>query len=214
VVVAIVVVVSAVVWAGTRGGGGRSAEPAGGSAPAGPAAELAGLASRAATTFDVVYTVSDPRLGPTTAHQWRRGPLGRLDTESGQGDSATSSVQVLSTSGPVACSRTGTMPWSCAPKPGLKLADVGVVPAEVVASLSKLSVSVGDDRIAGQAVRCFTVTDPTVTTTTAGAITTGELCLTSDGVPLRLVAGSTHIEAVSFSRIRPPDSVFKPPAGP
>jgi len=215
VVVGIAAVVSAIVWIGTSGSdrahSGPDQSAARSSTPGGPAGELVRLASDAASTFDVVYSLSDPRTGPTTAHQWRRGPLGRLDIESGQGDAARRSTQLVSPSGPVACTQAGSAPWSCAPRPGLTLSDVGVVPPDLVAGLSKLGVSVRAERVAGQSARCFTVTDAN-TTTTGTAIGSAELCLTSDGIPVRLAAGSTRVDAVSLVRARPPDSVFKPPA--
>ncbi|MDQ6798626.1 MAG: hypothetical protein M3011_11535, partial [Actinomycetota bacterium] len=58
-------------------------------------------------------------------------------------------------------------------------------------------------------VRCFTVADAaTATTVTAGG---AQMCLTSDGIPVRVDAGPVHLEAVSLDRGRPADSVFRPP---
>lgn len=226
VVVAIAVVTFVVIRAGTGGGADHSATPATATttAPSGPAAELVSLVRRAeSANLDVAYAGTEASTGTFSAHLWRRSPLGRLDTESGQGDGARRSAQLVSAAGPVACTQAGSAPWSCAPKPGLALGDVGVVSPALVAKLSVLDVSVRDDRLLGQGVRCFTVAAPATTGTPAtGTPATGaagppdvtaELCLTSDGIPVRVVLGSTHLYAVSLVRGRPPDSVFKPPAG-
>jgi len=241
VVVAIAGVTFVVIRAGTGGGADHSATPATATttAPSGPAAELVSLVRRAeSANLDVAYAGTEASAGTFRAHLWRRSPLARLDTESGQGDGARRSAQLVSAAGPVACTQAGSAPWSCAPKPGLALGDVGVVSPALVAKLSVLDVSVRDDRLLGQGVRCFTVAAPATTgtpttgtpttgtpttgTPTTGTPTTGaagpsdvtaELCLTSDGIPVRVVLGSTHLDAVSLVRGRPPDSVFKPPAG-
>ncbi len=102
------------------------------------------------------------------------------------------------------------MPWACAPKPGLRIGDLGVVSPELVRSLSALDVSVRDDRVLDQAVRCFDVAGSPASTATTP--TTAELCLTSDGLAVRVDVGPTHLEAVSVNRGRPPDSVFQAPA--
>ncbi len=178
----------------------------------GPAGELVRLVQRGqAVNLDVAYATT--ATSTATAHLWRRGPLGRLDNESGSGDGAVRNRQLVTASGPLACTQTGSLPWSCTPQPGLDIADIGVVSPALVATLSALDVKVHDDRVLGQAVRCFTVARPNAAP--GAAVVAGEaanLCLTSDGIPVRLELGPTHLEAVSLDRARPPDSVFKPPA--
>jgi len=220
VVVAIAVVTFVVIRAGT--GSGPSASPSASptTTPTGSTAELVALVRRSqAVDVDVAYTGTETTSGAFGAHLWRRSPLARLDTDSGQGDTLERSTQLVGPSGPQACTKAGTAPWSCVPKPGLTLGDVGVVSPALVAKLSSLDVSVHDDRILDQAVRCFTVARPAGTTTTtsptgAGAdLNAAELCLTSDGIPVRVVAGPTRLDAVSLNRGRAPASVFQPPTG-
>jgi len=177
----------------------------------GAAGELLALVKRGqAVNIDIAYTGTTP--APFSAHLWRRGPLARLDNESGSGEAAVANSQLVTASGPLSCTRTGSGPWSCVPKPGLAVGDVGVVSPALVATLSGLDVNVYDDRVIGQAVRCFTLARPR---TSAGASAAGDaaanLCLTSDGIAVRVDLGPTHLEAVSLDRGRPGDSVFKPP---
>ncbi|MDQ6946101.1 MAG: hypothetical protein M3256_07465 [Actinomycetota bacterium] len=190
--------------------GTKAVAPAGASTSTvpGAAGELLGLVRRGqGSNIDIAYTGATP--SPFTAHLWRRGPLARLDNETGSGNAAMASTQLVTASGPVSCTRTGSAPWSCAPKPGLKVGDLGVVSPALVNTLSGLDVKVHDERVLGQSVRCFTVADAaTATTVTAGG---AQMCLTSDGIPVRVDAGPVHLEAVSLDRGRPADSVFRPP---
>ncbi len=191
-----------------------TAVPATTKAPSGPTAELVSLLGRPqAVNVEVAYTGTDVTSAPVNAHLWRRGPLARLDTESGSGDATMRASQLLTSSGPLSCTQAASAPWSCAPKPGLGVGDIGVVSPALVNTLSALQVSVRDDRVVGQAVRCFTVAIPTASTdTTAPAGDVAGLCLTSDGIAVRVDLGATHLEAVSLNRGRPPDSVFQAPA--
>ncbi len=178
----------------------------------GAAGELLGLVRKGqAQNIDIAYTGTTP--APFSAHLWRRGPLARLDNESGSGDAAVANTQLVTASGPLSCTRTGSVPWSCVPKPGLVVGDIGVVSPALVATLSSLDVNVHDDRVIGQAVRCFTLARPgTSAGVPAAAGDAANLCLTADGVAVRVDLGPTHLEAVSLDRGRPGDSVFKPPA--
>lgn len=212
-VVLVVLAIAIAIFFTIRTGTGehRSASPptpsSTAAAPAGPGAELVRLLAHSGTLdFDVRYTTVNQSSASSSAHLWRRPPLARLDTETGSGDAARRSSEILTTSGPVSCTQVGAEPWSCAPKPGLKIGDLGVVPPVVVAALSSLQVTARDDTVVGMAVRCFTVS--------GGHGPSAELCLTPDGIPARMVAGAARLDLVSLSRTRPPDSVFEPPAPP
>jgi len=227
VLVAVVVVgIAAITFFTIRSGTGAkttTAPTATTKAPSGPTAELVRLVERGkSTNVEVTYAGVVTSSSPFTAHLWRRSPLGRLDTETAEAPNR--SAQLVTSSGPFACTQAGAAPWSCAPKAGLGIADVGVVSPALVSKLSSLDVSVRDDNIGGQAVRCFTVAAPpttapatTAATTTAPAaglsdLSAAEVCLTSDGIAVRVNAGPVHVEATSINRGRPPDSVFKLPA--
>jgi len=172
----------------------------------GPGAELVDLVSKSGGNFDVAYTVSG-QAGQSSAHLWRRPPLGRLDAESGSGDGARRNTVLMGASGPASCTAQGSGPWTCVAKPGLNLNDVGVVPPALLARLSGLEVSVADDEILGQAVRCFTLSPAQ-----GAPEPPAELCLTPDGIAARVVTGSGRLDAVSLQRGRLPDSAFEPPA--
>lgn len=213
IVVGIAVVTIVTIRAGTdTAPKGAKPSPATTTALSGPAAELVRLAQRGTSVnIDVAYTGSDPS-GPLRSHLWRRSPLARVDTESGSGDGAKRSAQLVTSTGPIACTQAGSAPWSCVPKPDLRIGDLSVVSPALLAKLSTLAVSVRDDRILDQASRCFTVTNPTATAAPGTATdVSAELCLTSDGIPVRVKAGTTNLGAVSLNRGRPPDEVFKPP---
>jgi len=225
VLVAVVVVgIAAVTFFTIRSGTGAKTAPTAPTAPtkasSGATAELVRLVDRGkSTNAEVAYTGSGANVA-FTAHLWRRSPLGRLDTETGTAGTPNRSTQLVTSSGSFACTRAGDAPWSCAPKAGLGIADVGVVSPALVSKLSALDVSVRNDDIGGQAVRCFTVAAPPTSTPTtappAGAsdLTSAEVCLTSDGIAVRVDAGSAHLEATSINRGRPPDSVFTLPTSP
>jgi len=180
----------------------------------GPAAELVRLVGRGqAVNIDVAYTATTATPSTFTAHLWRRGPLARLDNESGSGDGAVRTSQLVTASGPFSCTQTGSTPWSCVPKPDLRIGDVGVVSPALVSTLSALDVTVHDEQVLGQPARCFAVARPA--TSTAATVAGGDaasLCLSPDGIPVRLEIGPTRLEAVSLNRARPPDSIFKAPA--
>jgi hypothetical protein len=80
---------------------------------------------------------------------------------------------------------------------------VNVFSSAFVSQVSRLGVVATDNTIAGEAVRCFALTYEG---------SASELCLTHDGIPLRVTTGSTHLELMALSRVSPPDSVFVPPA--
>ncbi len=219
VLVGIAAITFFIIRSGT-GGKATTAPTATTKAPSGPTAELVRLVDRGkSTNAEVVYSGVVTNASPFTAHLWRRSPLGRLDTETGTAEAPNRSAQLVTSSGPFACTQTGGAPWSCAPKAGLGIADVGVVSPALVSKLSSLDVSVREDNVLGQAVRCFTVAAPPSTAPPTTAPPTGlsdlsaaEVCLTSDGIAVRVNAGPVHVEATSINRGRPPDSVFKLPA--
>lgn len=221
--VAVVVVgIAAVTFFTIRTGTGKAktaktAPTATTKAPSGPVGELVRLVERGQSTdVDVAYTGTGAPAGAFSVHLWRRGPLARIDTQSGAADAANRSAQLVTASGPFACTQAGSAPWSCTPKAGLGIADVGVVSPALVSRLSALAVSARDERILDQAVRCFTVAAAPTTAPTTGAadLSTAEACLTPDGIAMRVNAGPAHLEAVSVNRGRPPDSVFKLPSSP
>lgn len=177
----------------------------GGSSASGAAAELLGLLGRsAALDYEVRYNVTQPPGPPSVAGLWRRPPLAREDTESGSGDGLRRTSEMVTTSGPVACTQSGSGQWACSPKPGLTLGDLGAVPPALANQLRAFRVVGRDDRVAGQSVRCFTVSQ--------GSAASAEICLTPDGIVARAVLGSTRLELVGLNRSRPPDSIFQPPA--
>ena len=175
--------------------------------PEGPVGELLRLLDRSqAATYTLRLASTDTSSGArATVWLWRRPPLVRTDTESGEGDAARRSAKLFIPSGSAACTRAGSGPWDCKARPDLRAGDLDVLSADVVSRLSRVGVAVADDTIGGEAVRCFVLTEQDTTT---------QLCLTSDGIPVRVVTGKVRAEVAQLDRSPPPEDVFRPPAPP
>lgn len=187
----------------------------------GPAGELAKLLEHGRSVdVDAAYrgSVGDNGGLQYGTHLWRRGRLARLDTDTGSGEKTNNGAQVVTPKGSFSCTQKATAPWSCTPKPDLVAADLGVVSPQLVTTLSNMNGSVRDDNIGGEHVRCFTFTPPAPpSSSTPGASpapTGGEVCVAADGIPLRVTAGPTRLEASSVKRGPPPESAFNLPTSP
>lgn len=156
-------------------------------------------------TFEGRYAAYEDSA-PSSIHVWRRPPLARLDTETGSGEAQRRTQRLASSSGPVNCVQQGQGPWTCTPAPNLRVGDVTIVSDAVLGLLSRLAIESRDDQISGRQARCFLLT--------GNQGSPAELCLTRDGIPLRVVAGATRVELVDLKRDRPPDFVFEPPVAP
>ena len=208
VVVAIGVVTFVTIRAGTRNDDLVPASEASTTLPpSGPQGELLRLLDGGRqATYSVTYRQLGP-AGESTVRQARRPPEERTETVSGTGGEAKRDVTVVSDTGRVGCTQQGSGPWSCERQPGRgggAIADI--LSASIVAQMRALTVEARDDRVAGQEVRCFTVS--------GGEGPPAEMCLTKEGILVRVVAGDTRLELTELDRAAPPDSAFVPPAQP
>jgi hypothetical protein len=142
--------------------------------------------------------------GTVTVEIWRDGDLVRQDV---QLDSATARTQVSAfqlADGNVICQREAEGPWACqrAASVGTENGDpVGLIEA-AAANLQGAAVTGTDEEIGGTAVRCYAIERPDGSS---------ELCLTEDGVPMRLATEGQVLTASGVDREVAGD-VFTPPA--
>lgn len=153
--------------------------------------------------FDGRYSVSSQGRPPGTLRLWSRPPLLRVDTESGSGGDLRRNGQFSLPSGTVSCTRQANSPWTCQSKSGLPIG-LGLLPEPFLTQLPGVSVQARADRIGDREARCFALTGP--------AAPAGDVCLTPDGILLRVQAMSTTIELVELDRAPPPEEIFEPPA--
>jgi hypothetical protein len=136
---------------------------------------------------------------------WRDGDLVRQDVllDGPSGRSEVSSFQLAD--GNVICQRpTADGQWVCerAVSVGTETGTPSGLIEAVAANLQGADVAATDDEIDGTAVRCYSIDR------TDGATT---LCLTDDGVPMRLLAEALELTATTVEREIARD-VFTPPA--
>ena len=208
VVVAIGVVTFVTIRAGTRDDDLVPATEASTTVPlSGPHAELLRLLDEARqASYTVTYRQAGP-AGESSVRQSRRPPRERTETVSGAGEDAKRNVTVVADSGRVGCTQQGSGPWSCERQPGRGGGALGdILSASITAQIRSLKVEARDERVAGSDVRCFTVA--------GGQGPPAEMCLTKDGILVRVVAGDTRLELTQLDRATPPDSAFVPPAQP
>lgn len=172
----------------------------------GAAAELVRLVDAGAKlAFDARYTASQDGGGgaPSTLRVWQKPPLVRLDKELGSGAEIRPTAQFALPAGPVSCSRQPDGAWTCKSDPGLRLRS-GVVPEGIVSQLNRVAVESRAERIGGEDARCFSMTFP--------AGNRADVCLTHDGVPVRVLVDSVRLELAQLDRSPPADEIFELPA--
>jgi hypothetical protein len=158
----------------------------------GAALELAEAINRAGSlTYHAVYSGSHASSSGSTSEVtveiWRQLPLARRDT-SIKADTGTLSTRELRLAdqllGCVDTSKGDTEPaWICLPAAGK-----GVDPADPVlgrATPTDGAVAARDDEVAGEAARCFTVTEADGTVQ--------EACFDLDGIPLSIDGGDGRL---------------------
>ncbi len=142
--------------------------------------------------------------GTVTVEIWRDGDRVRQDVRL---DSATALTEVSAfqlEDGNVICQREGEGPWACQRAASVATENgdpVGLIEA-AAANLQGADVTGSDDEIAGTPVRCYSIERPDGSS---------ELCLTEDGVPMRLATEGQVLTATSVEREVAGD-VFTPPA--
>lgn len=169
----------------------------------GAAAELVRLMEAGTKiAFDGRYTVSGSGA-PGTVRLWSRPPHLRVDTELGSGAELRRTGLFSLPSGTVRCSSQADGPWTCKSQPDLPLGS-GLLPEVFVAQLPQYSVEARVDRIADQEARCFALSNTTGQP--------GDLCVTPDGILLRVKSPTVTVELVALDRSPPPEQIFELPA--
>jgi hypothetical protein len=144
---------------------------------------------------------SDPNAAgqDLTLEMWQKGTDRRQDLLITADGKKAHSAGFLLPSGAVACTTQADSPWNCRNVPGgtpnQPMLD------QLAAQFAGQAGAGRDDQIAGHKVRCFTVS--------VGA-TPGEICLTPDGVPARVLAGPSRFELVDLSTDIPTDTFHLP----
>lgn len=146
----------------------------------------------------------DGTEGSLAVEIWRDGDLVRQDVLlSAPGVRTELSVFQLP-DGNVLCQRAAEAEWVC--ERSASLATESGDPAGIVeaaaANLNGAQVTVTDDEIAGTAVRCYEIT---------GSGEASTMCVTEDGVPMRLAVQGQELTATDVEREVDP-AVFEPPA--
>ena len=198
-------------WLVTRGDERPSSVATGPPAPLvttkpGAAGELEALLNAGRRlTFHVRYTTQ--RGGATADLElWSAPPRARrdIDAVTTQGRARTAEIRLEDRV--VRCVETSRTPWQCAPTPAGQGTDPGDLTLGAVNVLEGSTITVRDDRVLDVAVRCFAVQPPADTTARPS-----EVCLTGEGIPLRVDGGDGPSVATLFER-KVDDKAFDPPA--
>ena len=198
-------------WLVTRGDDEAPAPPAASAAPVsttkpGAAGELEALLNAGRRlTFHVKYTTE--RGGATADLElWSAPPRARRDVNAvtTQGRARTSEIRLEDRV--IRCVETPRVPWQCVPEPAGQVADPGDLTLGAVNVLDGSTITARDDRILDTPVRCFAVQPPADTTARPA-----EVCLTPEGIPLRVDGGDGPSVATLIERTVD-DKAFDPPA--
>jgi hypothetical protein len=177
--------------------------------PPGPEARgLSGLLDKSRErTYHVRFkgASGDPQAASTALELWRDGSSVRQDVIYGSGADETRVASFVVGSRSVSCSKTPGKDWLCQEFSQLQSdqgTPVGLVEA-AAADLGGAEVVEKAETIAGQAGRCFAIT--------RAAGDKSEVCLTEEGIPLRVSVGGTVFDAESIEESVDGDT-FTPPA--
>lgn len=198
-------------WLLTRGGDDGGSPAATPSTPLsttkpGAAGEMEALLNAGRRlTFHVRYRTE--RGGATADLElWSAPPRARRDVDAvtAQGRARTAEIRLQDRV--IRCVETARVPWQCVPQPAGQAADPGDLTLGAVNVLGGSTITARDDRILDQPVRCFAVQPPADTTARPA-----EVCLTSEGIPLRVDGGDGPTVATLIER-EVDGKAFDPPA--
>lgn len=155
------------------------------------------------TTYHVRYEGSSPDAPDTVIklETWQRPPRVRQDSEVVAGGRIARTRSIVLPTGGVRCTSVASAPWTCREAAAGELR-TDAVTADILQRLREGEVRSRFTTIDGRQVRCFTLTRAEGTT---------ELCTNDDGVPIRVRAGASELQAVELST-DVGDDVFAPPA--
>jgi len=198
-------------WLVTRGGDDSAAPPAASAAPVtttkpGAAGELEALLNAGRRlTFHVKYTTE--RGGAAADLElWSDPPRARRDVNAVTTQGRARTAEIRLEDKVIRCIETQRVPWQCVPQPAGEVADPGDLTLGAVNVLEGSTITVRDDTILDNPVRCFAVQPPADTTARPA-----EVCLTREGIPLRIDGGDGPSVATLIER-NVDDEAFEPPA--
>lgn len=168
------------------------------------------LASSRDATFHATYEATEPpqtEAGPALSYRvelFRSEGRTRQDTitELEAGTNATAGI--IADGMAIICLKQGDADWACSES---ELADEGAADGifgTIVENLGGVAVTATDEEIDGRDARCFGYD------TADGA---GSMCLTAEGIPVRLVGNGTELVLTELEDSVPGDA-FEPPAEP
>ena len=191
------------------GDGGAPAPVSAVPADPGVAGELLTLLEQGrGKTFHARYqaTSSDAAVASQqlTLELWQKPQRQRQDVIISASGTSGRSAGFVSESGAVSCTQEGAAdrPWSCRTVPGPAETGPTALVKQLTSQVAGQQVTVHDDRIAGEQVRCFGLPLGTAT---------AEVCVTGQGVPARVSSGASRFELVELSA-EVSDDIFTPPA--
>ena len=149
------------------------------------------------------YDITDgSSRAPTVLEVWRRPPLLRqMTTARSPAGDQRNQVFVLQ-SGVVGCASAGGGPWACQPRPEVRPAAADPFALPDPALLAARTVTGRNDRVGDRAVRCFDL----------GGDPASELCVTPEGIPVRLTFAQSRLELRELRDESPPNSAFALPS--
>lgn len=166
---------------------------------------VAGRGATVHAVYEATGTGADGQpAAPYVLEVFRRDGRLRQDTttETPQGEFRTAGLLVDGVS--TVCQQQPGDDWVCSAGSDADAGAADGVFGTVLDELRGLEVETTEETIGEHAVRCFT------SAADGGA---RSICVTDDGLPVRVVAGSTTLELVSVDE-DVPDSAFEPPAAP
>ncbi|MGH3849069.1 MAG: hypothetical protein ACRDRT_05100, partial [Pseudonocardiaceae bacterium] len=168
------------------------------------------LAEGQGAVYHATFKTSSPD-GSGVLDIWRSGPNFRQRVEAkGEGTLPERTDLVVSGSDVVSCAQTGDRPWNCTRVPELR----DQLNESIAAPPGKLTGQrvTEDTRTIGDVdARCFTVDASRASDEVGGGVS--EVCVTGDGIPVRLSSEGSVTELVALVRTLTPED-FKPPASP
>ena len=157
-------------------------------------------------TFHTKYTLTRP-TGPSEVEVleiWRQPGRTRQDAIVTSGAEPVHTIGIADGKRLVACRKTGTEKWNCERVSSTAL-DPDATFAAAIGEFGNRVVTPRDETVAGHVARCFAIE--------AGGTATqsGEVCVSTNGVPLRITGEGASMEVVTLdSSVEASD--FKAPA--
>lgn len=173
--------------------------------------ELADLLARSRdATFHATYEATKPATTEGgvaeryTVDLFRDAGRTRQDTATALsgGDYLTSGI--LRDGVSIVCAKQGTADWVCSQNEVDDESVADGIFGQIVDQLGGVEVTATDETIDGREVRCFSYE------TAEGP---GSMCLTGEGIPVRILGGDTELVLTELTD-DVPDDAFEPPAEP